>query len=196
MILGQSAATAAVLSIERGVALQDLPFADLRARLLADKQVLDLPPDVAERRTILKSNLPGIVADDVDAQLTGEWTSGATVSPFLGVGYLHDGNLEKGGRQARFTLTVPTDGRYEVRLAYTPNPNRATNVPVRVTHAAGVAELTVDQRKTPEIDRLLHPLGRFMLRQNAPVVIEISNAGTNGHVIVDGVQLLPVTSEK
>jgi hypothetical protein len=41
MILGQSAATAAVMALERGVALQDLPYADLRARLVADGQVLE-----------------------------------------------------------------------------------------------------------------------------------------------------------
>ena len=41
MILGQSAATAAVLSIERGVAPQDLPYGDLKGRLLKDGQVLE-----------------------------------------------------------------------------------------------------------------------------------------------------------
>ncbi|MFB3828315.1 MAG: FAD-dependent oxidoreductase [Bryobacteraceae bacterium] len=43
MILGQSAATAAVLALESGVALQDLPYEKLRARLLADGQILELP---------------------------------------------------------------------------------------------------------------------------------------------------------
>ncbi len=42
MILGQSAATAAVLALRSGVAQQDLPYADLRRQLLADGQVL--PP--------------------------------------------------------------------------------------------------------------------------------------------------------
>jgi hypothetical protein len=43
MILGQSAATAAVQAIEAKVAVQDVDYARLRKRLLADKQVLDLP---------------------------------------------------------------------------------------------------------------------------------------------------------
>ena len=42
LILGQSAATAAVLAIERGVAVQDLEYGALRARLLADGQVLEV----------------------------------------------------------------------------------------------------------------------------------------------------------
>jgi hypothetical protein len=42
MILGQSAATAAHFAIEQGVAVQDIPYDRLRARLLADGQVLEV----------------------------------------------------------------------------------------------------------------------------------------------------------
>jgi hypothetical protein len=41
MILGQSAATAAVLAIDGKIAVQDVPYDRLRARLLADGQVLE-----------------------------------------------------------------------------------------------------------------------------------------------------------
>jgi hypothetical protein len=41
MVLGQSAATAAVLAIEQDVAVQKVDYSKLRARLLRDKQVLD-----------------------------------------------------------------------------------------------------------------------------------------------------------
>jgi hypothetical protein len=41
MILGQTAATAAAMAIESGVAVQDLPYEKLRARLLQDGQVLE-----------------------------------------------------------------------------------------------------------------------------------------------------------
>ena len=42
--LGQVAGTAAALAIEGGVAVQDVPYAKLRTRLLADKQVVQLNP--------------------------------------------------------------------------------------------------------------------------------------------------------
>lgn len=42
MVLGQSAATAASLAIDEAVAVQDVDYAQLRERLLADKQVLEL----------------------------------------------------------------------------------------------------------------------------------------------------------
>jgi hypothetical protein len=41
MILGQSAATGAVMAIEAGIPVQDVPYEKLRARLLADGQVLE-----------------------------------------------------------------------------------------------------------------------------------------------------------
>jgi hypothetical protein len=41
MILGQSAATAAVMAIEASVPVQDVPYEELRARLVADGQVLE-----------------------------------------------------------------------------------------------------------------------------------------------------------
>lgn len=44
MVLGQSAATAAALAIDGGTAVQDVPYAKLRERLLADGQVLEYAP--------------------------------------------------------------------------------------------------------------------------------------------------------
>jgi hypothetical protein len=44
MILGQSAATAAVLALDGKLAVQDVPYDRLRERLLADGQVLEYSP--------------------------------------------------------------------------------------------------------------------------------------------------------
>jgi hypothetical protein len=44
MILGQSAATAACLALDGGTTVQDVSYAQLRARLLADKQILEAQP--------------------------------------------------------------------------------------------------------------------------------------------------------
>lgn len=44
MVLGQSAATAAALAVRDGVSVQAVDYGELRARLLADGQVLDAPP--------------------------------------------------------------------------------------------------------------------------------------------------------
>jgi hypothetical protein len=43
MILGQSAATVASLAIDAQTPVQEVPYARLRARLLADGQILEKP---------------------------------------------------------------------------------------------------------------------------------------------------------
>jgi hypothetical protein len=47
MILGQSAATAAVLAIDAKIAVQDVPYAQLRERLLKDGQILSYQAEPA-----------------------------------------------------------------------------------------------------------------------------------------------------
>jgi hypothetical protein len=41
MVLGQSASTAAMLALERDIAIQDLEYSTLRQRLLQDSQILE-----------------------------------------------------------------------------------------------------------------------------------------------------------
>jgi hypothetical protein len=43
MVIGQGAGVAAALAARQGVAVQDVPYENLRQRLLAQGQVLELP---------------------------------------------------------------------------------------------------------------------------------------------------------
>ena len=78
-----------------------------------------------------------------------------------------------------------------MRLAYSQNANRATNVPVVVRHAGGEKMLQVDQRKVPPIDKLFVSLGEFEFSGDSPATVTISNQGADGYVIIDAVQWLP-----
>jgi hypothetical protein len=60
MILGQSAATAACLAIDEKVRVQKVDYAKLRARLLADKQILQWPVASGARRTTPGTNAPSV----------------------------------------------------------------------------------------------------------------------------------------
>lgn len=51
MILGQSAATAAVIALDSNIAVQDVPYAKLRERLLKDGQVLSYTAPRADEKT-------------------------------------------------------------------------------------------------------------------------------------------------
>jgi hypothetical protein len=74
-------------------------------------------------------------------------------------------------------------------VAYTANPNRATNVPVTVEHAEGKSTVELNQRKEPGLEKAFASVGTFDFK-TAKAVVEIANAGTDGYVIVDAVQLI------
>ena len=57
----------------------------------------------------------------------GDWQPSATVGPFVGEGYLHDGGKADGMARIRLHSEAAEAGKYEVRLYSTANPNRATN---------------------------------------------------------------------
>jgi hypothetical protein len=53
----------------------------------------------------------------------------------------------------------------------------------------------VDQRTTPPIDKLFLSLGTFRFEAGTSAVVEVSNEGVDGHVLVDAVQVLPADRE-
>ncbi len=130
----------------------------------------------------------GTVVDDSVATLTGAWTTAAVTKPFVGAGYQHDGDAAKGTKTARFVATLPKAGHYEVRLAYTTNANRATNVPVAIEHSAGTANVVVNQQTPPTVAGVFAILGDYDFGTSAAV--EVSTLGTNGYVIIDAVQFV------
>ena len=185
MILGQSAATAACMSIDQGIAVQDLPYDALRARLIADKQILELESIYA----VDSKKLLGTVVDDRRAKLTGAWKSSTANENFVDAGYRHNDNQPDSNTNAVFETSLD-NGTYEVRISYPANNNRATNVPVSVSHANGETTVNVNQRLKPPIDGTFVSLGKFEFTGKGRV--DIGTEDTDGHVIVDAVQFLPV----
>ncbi|MCK5941080.1 MAG: FAD-dependent oxidoreductase [Planctomycetes bacterium] len=182
MILGQSAATAAALSIEQRVAVQDLDYQRLAARLRADGQVLAFE----DRRFTPLTALSGTVVDDSAAALEGPWQR-SRVAAGVHRGYLHDGDRRDGSCIATFSAEL-APGRYEVQIAYTAHANRAGNVRVQVTAGREPRTYRVDQRRPPNGEHGFHTLATSMLA--GPVEVRIDNAGADGHVIVDAVRFV------
>lgn len=189
MILGQTAATAAVFAIEDKLPVQQVAYPKLRDRLLQDGQVLQYSGPKSSRGLDPKK-MDGVVVDDTQAVKTGEWSEGGAATKFIGDGYAHDGNADKGKKSILFTAKLPKAGQYEVFFAYTPNNNRASNVPVTVIHASGRQTTVVNEKKPTPPGATGISLGTFDLGTDASVLVETT--GTDGHVVADGVQWVPV----
>jgi hypothetical protein len=200
MIIGQSAGIAAALSAKQGVAVQELPYQQLRKRLLVQGQVLKLPnvsdlPIVGG--SIAPKTLPGIVLDDTSAKLTGKWTRSARFKPHIGNGYLFCGEKDTkmkgdGKSTAIFRFRVQKSGRYQVLMAYSAHESRAKNVLVTVVSGPHTKTLSVDQTTTIPTGKHFRLVGNVDLQANVETTITISSADTSGFVILDALQLLPV----
>ncbi len=187
MILGQSAATAAVLAIDGNLAVQDVPYAALRARLLEDGQVLEHESSKVKPKghgpVKAAVSLPGVTVDDHEAVLTGDWKQSSANGGFVGSGYRHDDKGAAGPVSATFVGRLPTAGTYAVSLTVVPNANRSRDALVRIEHADGVAEIRADLTGKGASDGLL-TLGTYRFPAG-PAKVTVSNAGAKGYVLID-----------
>jgi hypothetical protein len=187
MILGQSAATAAVLAIDGNLAVQDVPYAALRARLLEDGQVLEHESSKVKPKghgpVKAAVSLPGVTVDDDEAMLSGDWKQSSANGGFVGSGYRHDDKGATGPVSATFVGRLPTAGTYAVSLSVVPNTNRSRDALVRIEHAEGVAEIRADLTGKGASDGLL-TLGTYRFPAG-PAKVTVSNAGAKGYVLID-----------
>ena len=91
---------------------QDLKAAQAELAAISKGSAVETP---SPGQPIPAGQLPGIVIDDADAKLVGEWTESTTVPSYIGRGYAHDSNAGKGEKTITFTPMLPEMGRYEVR---------------------------------------------------------------------------------
>jgi hypothetical protein len=186
MILGQSAATAASLAIDAGATVQNVNYAQLKARLLGDHQILEWTGP-AHHEPTPPPKLDGLVLDDTEGVKTGEWTSGTVNgTQRVGEGYIHDNNENKGQLSLRWAPEILEAGKYEIILHFPSNPNRATNIPVTVNIDGNTKTILVNERE--KSDR--QSLGEFTLPVGCKTTVTLSNKDTNGYVVADGIQFL------
>lgn len=138
--------------------------------------------------------LAGVIYDEADAELIGNWKVSKLSSNRFGAGYIHDDQKGKGENRAIFRGSLPESGEYEVRVAYSPEGNRASNVPITIIAEKGAHQVTLDETKRPSIGGLFEPIGRFQFEKGADCQVEIGTGGTGArYVIVDAVQFIAVS---
>lgn len=150
--------------------------------------------DTPRLTPIALKDLPGIVVDDTQAKRVGEWTNSTSVKSFVGEGYIHDADAGKGTKTVTFIPELPESGQYEVRIAYTIGTNRTTNAAITVFSADGEFEISLNQRVPGDIDGRFERLGRYRFEKTGQSFVIVSNAGTDGVVVADAVQFIPVES--
>lgn len=133
------------------------------------------------------SEIAGVVVDDSQAKQVGAWKASTFSGSFIGAGYVHDENTDKGKKTLTFHASLPATGTYEVRLAYSGGPSRAKSVPVTVFSAEGEQSKAVDMSKAPPIEGRFLSLGQYRFEKDGQSFVMISTEGTSGHVTADAV---------
>ena len=202
MAIGQGAGVAAALAAKAGVTVQALDYPTLRTRLLAQKVVLELPvlPPVGKVArssgpvSLDRNSLPGLILDDAQAELSGDWERSTNFKPHVGTGYLHDEQRSDGKSRAVFRFKGPADGEFALRMAYSAHETRTTRLPVTIVGDGAIQRFTVDQTMALPAGQAFREVGRIRLRQGVDYTLTVTNQDTKGFVILDAFQLLPVAA--
>ena len=202
MAIGQGAGVAAALAAKNGVTVQALDYPTLRTRLLAQKVVLELPvlPPVGKVArssgpvSIAPKSLPGLILDDAQAELSGDWERSTNFKPHVGTGYLHDEQRSDGKSRAVFRFKGPADGEFALRMAYSAHETRTTRLPITIVGGGTEHRFSVDQTQPLPAGEAFREVGRIRLRQGMDYTLTVANQDTKGFVILDAFQLLPVVA--
>jgi hypothetical protein len=151
------------------------------------------PPPVATAKDAVAGidpkTLPGIVIDDSQAKLTGDWKPVQGLKGFIGAHYLYHAAGKAGN--ARFEFSVPKSGKYEVRSAHQPHENRSTKTQMTVESAEGTKVVTINQRAEATLPNGFVSLGVFRFEAGKSGAVNISTEGADGFVHADAIQVLP-----
>jgi hypothetical protein len=130
-----------------------------------------------------------VVVDDRQATFEGGWTEGTGLKGYVAYGYRYA--PADSGSTARFELKVPSDGAYELLVAWQPHENRGTAIPVLIETPAGRTTTTLDMTKRASLDGSYGSVGRFRLAADDPCVVVLSTEAAGGFVHADAVLLVP-----
>ena len=187
MICGQAAAVAASLAISNNIPVQQVNITQLQTLLVAQNQVLH--PRQKDGFYILKESVSGIVLDDTDATFAGSWSNSVAQGPFLLYSYKFAQQASTETAKAVYNLNLPESGSYEVQIMYSPASNRSKAARVSIIDNQGANELSVDMSRSFTAPNYWFSLGTFSFTETGGK-ITISNQGSGGIVIADGLRLI------
>jgi hypothetical protein len=187
MSSSHAAAVAACQALEENQSLAAISRPALQTRLEAQGQVIDWTGGFTSEGIVVEAEGPG-------AARSGSWTVGSNAG-LHGTSYLTDGNTGKGTKTYEFSPRLPVAGNYRVSMWWVSNANRATNIPVTITHASGTAAVSVNQTLDPDGNTSpggWKDLGTYAFAAGVEPAVAMATTGTSGFVIADAVRFEPI----
>ncbi len=192
MALGQAAATAAVLAIDKKSAVQEIDVPTLQNRLKNDPLADGSTPEILIDNDVTPKSIT----------LTGNWRKEAGGGKYAASQLVDDSKGTQPG-SARFTPTVPQAGKYTVYV-FNPYPGAGGVNPAqydgKTTGKASSTKLKIKAGKSTKNVELATQTqvnewikaGTYDFPAGSDSYVEISNAGANGTVVADAVLFVPM----
>jgi hypothetical protein len=157
------------------------------------------PSDGAQRAVsdaVVISSIPpvtsDIVVDNVDAAVTGSWTTGSSSPDKYGPSYLFKSPGD-GSSFVDFTPDLPQDGRYEVYEMHPQGTNRTTGAPYTVASLGGTTTVRVNQQVN---GGRWNYLGTFPFAAGTAGSVRVSDDTTTGLVVLaDAIKFVKAPAE-
>ncbi len=144
----------------------------------------EAPEASADGALLLDNDSDG---DKLIAQGQEYWMLDNSLPDRQGDTFVHDNNTGKGLAQIGMMFTPAEAGSYNV-MVYCPTFGQAaTNVPVEIHHAGGIANTTYDQRNN---GGAWVTLGTYTFNTDTAGAVLFKNEGTDGYVMFDAIKLV------
>lgn len=181
MVLGQSAATAAVRAIDEGVSVQALDLSKLQ------KELVENP--------LADGSHPEILVDNADSHkvlVTGNWqVRGGGYGP----NQLVDDQNKAGLKTVRFTPELPNSERYEIYAYFSKNANRSRQTEILIHDGKKTEVISLPSSSIKELGLSSGEwasIGAFNLPKGANSFVEISNKNADGVISADAIIWKPI----
>lgn len=183
MVLGQSAATAAVFAIDGNTSVQKVDVKKLQEELANNPLVNGSNPDILIDNT-----------DRDDITIKGEWET-------RGGGYGPDQLLATQSPEIKtvhYTPTIPENGEYEVYVYIAKNPTRTSRTEFTVYDGKENINFVLETDSIIELGASTSEwvsIGTYTLPKGESSYVEISTKNADGVVTADAVIWKPVTKQ-
>ncbi|CAG7641031.1 hypothetical protein ACFQI7_11960 [Paenibacillus allorhizosphaerae] len=131
-----------------------------------------------------------IIIDNNDSSgvtFAGTWTTSTSASGYYGTNYAHDSNTGKSAKSIQYTPTITESDDYDVYLIWNQASNRASNVPIDISHSGSTDTIIVNQRANG--GKWIW-VGRFNFIAGTSGYVKIRTDDTDGYVIADAVRFV------
>ncbi len=117
------------------------------------------------------------------------WKSATTTPGFYKGDYLQDVNTNKGSLSVTYAPAITQPGIYQVSAQWPASPSFSASVPYSITDPFGTTTVPVNEQAD---GGQMNVIGLHLFTAGTGANLTISNTGTTGNVVADGVQFIQI----